>query len=227
MTLSFTTSKRLDLFLVTIRSLSSQCLDLYMVDRILLIDDNSSTPDLEMMQLEVKALFGEMEVEVCTSSKVRGHAKGMQLWYDKIKGSHVFHCEDDWEFVGPGCPILAAIDVLSNNPEIGQVAFSRESPLAEVQYTPTGTAYWIWEYDRSPICIPGIHATWPCFTLNPSIIKVAALRKVGNFLDRMNFEYCYGQGWVKAGLKTAYLKRMFTRHIGENRSAYQINGTSR
>src|ERR1700677_3275077 len=182
MTLSITTSKRMDLFLATIRSVASPCLDPFVFDRILVIDDNSSTADVDMMRAEIKALFGDTQAEICTSDAVRGHAQGMRLWYDKITGPYVFHCEDDWEFVERGCPILAALDVLANDPGIGQVAFSREQPLTAVHTTPTGTAYWTWEYDGSLACVPGKHSTWPCFTLNPRVIRVAAIQNGGNFV---------------------------------------------
>jgi hypothetical protein len=227
MMFSITTSKRLPLFLKTLNSLVSNCRDLSLITEILVIDDNSIESEIQIMRDAFFKVLPHTGIKFCTSSAIRGHAAGMQVIFSKLKGNFLFHCEDDWEFRMDGCPILASLDVLLSDPSIGQVAFSRDSPLAEVQITQTGTRYWLWEYDGSATCILGKHSTWPCFTLNPSIIRISALRSVGDFENVSNFEYKYGRRWVGSGFKTAYLEKGFSTHIGNSISAYLINQTSR
>lgn len=196
-----------------------------MISEVLVIDDGSPETDVLMMTERLMEAFPMVPVTVNTTTPIEGLPMRMRAWHDKIEGDFVLHLQDDWEFVTQGCPILAALDVLSNNPEIGQVALSRELSLP-VLATPTGTKYWLWEYDGSSEYTNPSYRTWPRYTHNPSIIRVSAIRKVGPVDNAHNSEHKYGIRWVEAGYWTAYLLKRFVQHIGE-KSAFEINGTIR
>lgn len=226
MMFTMTTSKRPALFERTMDSLKANCRDLFLIKKAIIVDDASSEADLYFMAKKVHATF-RPEFEIHTSDEPEGHSLRMQTWFKELEGDFVFHCEDDWEFTVPGCPVLAALDVLANDPSIGQVALSRDIPSKTPKQTPTGTNYWIWEYDGSLNYVDGIPWSWPCYTTNPSIFRVSAIRKVGPTENIPGAEHSYGLRWVAAGFKTAYLMPQFCRHMDGEVSAFDINGTTR
>ena len=227
MTLTFTTSRRPELFLTTIRSMALKCLDLEMVRSIVIFDDASPGWDRSLMMSSAKTFFPGREVLIFTKPWIRGHAQIMQDWHSRLSGEFLFHCEDDWEFTTRGCPILSALDVMLCRPDVGQVSFSREAPLSEVDRTPGGTDYWVWFYSGAKRSEDGIHYTWPRFTLNPGVFRVSELMRVGNFDAVKEFEFSYGLRWCESGIQTAYLRQPFVRHIGSDNSAYALNCSER
>jgi hypothetical protein len=227
MMFTMTTSKRPALFERTLDSLMKNCRDLYLMDAVLVVDDGSSPDELNMMRQRLETACPDAYVDVITTNPAEGQALRMQAWRDKLEGYFVFHCEDDWEFTVSGCPILAGLDVLVNDQSIGQVALSRDIPSKTPNKTPTGTNYWLWEYDGSANYTDGVWKSWPGYTTNPSIVRVSAIRTVGLTKNIPGFEHEYGLRWSAAGYKTAYLMPQFCQHIGDKVSAFDINGTTR
>lgn len=204
-----------------------QCFaDISLISKISVFDDHSPESDVRQMHIDLKTLFPGREIQMHTSERVIGHPKIMQKWFSLLSGEFVFHCEDDWEFIRNGSPLCACLDVMSFDSNIGQVCFSKVYNKGQEQ-TPSGVRYRKLIGDIQKAASQKNYLLWPKFTLNPSLIRVEAIKNVGNFEDRKDFEYHYGMRWSAARVETAFLADQFVRHLGQGRSAYLINGTAR
>lgn len=228
--LSFTTSNRLQLFLQTLKTLAEACEDISCLQDILVFDDNSTSDQVQDMRRALDEHWGKdyrLTIECKRYEKSPfHHAHLMRLWFYRCQRfDFVFHCEDDWFFQNRRPFLSEALDILESCPEVGQVAFSRSKPEdVDEKVTAKGTNYWIWHYDPQGATH---HHRWPHFTLNPSLIRMSAIERVGNFPIRPRFERAYARRWVNVGLKTAYFSDRVCVHMGENQSAYVQNKTRR
>lgn len=91
-----TTCKRLSLFEKTMDSFLNQCQDLYVIDKWLCIDDNSSQKDRDIMQ--EKYPFFEF---VFKNESQKGHPQSLNIMLEKVNTKYVFLLEDDWETSAP------------------------------------------------------------------------------------------------------------------------------
>jgi hypothetical protein len=226
MLLTCTTSKRPDLFRRTMESFWSQCREIAGIDYVALFDDGSDEAQIANMsetmhKLKVPWHFANVEL---LDGQVIGHAANMNRVLDylaKDQWDMAMFLEDDWELTSQGCPILAAMDVLLNNPKVGQVCLgvARNNDW-KVRRTRTGTSFTI---------RPNKNGTDPnpAFTLNPCVMRTAALKDVGRFEDVDGFEAEYGNRWQDKGWLTAELVPHFLEHIGDGNSAYDLNNTKR
>jgi hypothetical protein len=62
---------------------------------------------------------------------------------------------------------------------------------------------------------PSVLISWPHFSLQPSLTRVAALVDCGPFGESSSyFEYQYALGYAQRGWRTAFLPRVVSVHIG-------------
>lgn len=226
MILGITTSNRLELFKRTIASLQENMLDWGMLNDVVLCDDGSSDTDRVEMERILEA--AGLQVHRIYMNPVQGHPTMLNLLVKRMSDlgeRFYFHCEDDWILQRQGSPLLAAMDVILSNPKIGQVGFGKECreyehPDNVFDKTLTGTQF---------VRVQPFHAAerFCPFTLNPCIMRVESLVRVGKFEKEANFEYNYGSRWSQHGWQTAQLTPPFLGHIGNGHSAYSINRTLR
>jgi hypothetical protein len=214
---TITTCKRPELFKKTVDSFSL-LKDWNLVEVVGCFDDGSEYEQLKEMQEPFDAIWHTLKED-----EVGGHANSMRKICKTLSSSErrfFIHLEDDFPFIQSGCPILAAMDVMLNNPTIGQVMFGREEmAFPRVRRTPSGT-----EYTIRPMTFGAENL--PAFTLNPGLQRIQAWLTTGNFEDVPRFEREYGERWNKAGWRTADLVTPFVMHIGD-KSAYEIQGRTR
>jgi hypothetical protein len=92
--LTATTCKRLGPFLKSMRTVLSMCRDVHVIDKFLIVDDNSSEEDRAAM----KTAFPFFDF-ILKGPEQKGHAKSMNIILDACKGyDYAFHNEDDWDF---------------------------------------------------------------------------------------------------------------------------------
>lgn len=176
-------------------------------------DDASPKEDVERMS--------ELADEIETGESVVGHCLNAQRILNRVFKSDeefVLYYEDDWILTSPGCFIMASLDVLATRPDIGQVCWG----VPNVQFkqkmnTRTGTKFFVRQ--------KRVGVNYPPFTLNPSVMRVSALREIGDFKGP-EFERNFGERWSAKGWKTADLWPPALRHIGEV-SAYDLNQSTR
>jgi sporulation protein YlmC with PRC-barrel domain len=218
--LTMTTCKRIDLFKKTMDSILINWEDIDLIDKFIIIDDNSSEEDKKNMLEEYPfiELFEKNE-------KQKGHRSSMNIIYDllnKFKPKYWIHLEDDWLFfkkdnyVKKGIKSLKLLEkkgihqILYNKGygeiisdlcvPIGEKVSELENVLLHIQNQKipmSSCSYW-WHY-----------------SFRPSIIHAEKILELGNY-DSENtfFELDYAKKYVNAGYKSAYFDDITCLHIG-------------
>jgi glycosyltransferase involved in cell wall biosynthesis len=234
-TLTMTTCKRFDLFEKTVNSLINNVKDLYMVERFICIDDNSSHED--RMKMLDKYPFFEY---VFKKPHQKGHVNSMNMIKSKLTDADkfVFHLEDDWVFLTKRKYIGNSIRILKDNPKIGQVLFNKHYAETLRDFLIEGRgqefqngAFIIHNYVEEPEkrtkwlnC-----EYWPHFSFRPSIVRKDVLDAVGEFREVSHFEKDYAHRYQKLGYQSCFHNRIDMLHIGKLTSetnkanAYSLN----
>jgi hypothetical protein len=231
-TLTMTTCKRFDLFEQTINSIINNFKDLYMIERFICIDDNSSNEDRKKM-LD-KYPFFEF---IFKRTDQKGHVASMNMLRKRLtdEDKYVIHLEDDFVFLVRRSYIAKTIRLLKDNPQVGQVLFNRNYAEVVSEYRIQGgkpivnNKFMIHEHrekaNHSISC-----EYWPHFSFRPSIIKKEVYDKVGVFNNVQHFEMDYAKRYVQQGYISAFHNRVDSIHIGKLTSeknkdnAYSLNG---
>jgi hypothetical protein len=226
-----TTCRRPELFARTIKSFAENAKDLSQIGVVKIFDDGSDEDHVNAMLTALKDSWSDSYRYVhCNRSNFRSHQRNVELERQYIVGTgsaYWLHLEDDFEIIRAGCPILAALDVLLNEPRCCQCCLGRPDTYEEAirrdpgfpLMTPTGTRYGLMPEHPNP-------ENWVGFTLNPSIMRVQAFREVGEFREGQ-MEHNYGVRLAEKGWRTAHLTPHWLRHIGDGQSAYDLTGAKR
>jgi GR25 family glycosyltransferase involved in LPS biosynthesis len=207
------------------------------IEAVLIVDDNSSEEDrLEMQQLAPWAEF------YWKTPEERGHCKSMNIildWVHARNAEYIVHIEDDFEFYWQLPLVQMAVNVLEDNPRIGQCLFNNgykesfeeivQDPWGAPHTTMDGVRYYVHQYPaNTDPC-----SYWPHFSLRPGVYRCLAIQKIGYFVDQPSFEAEYALRYTHAGYKTAYLETVVSEHIGRKTkdrfgnetNAYVLNAT--
>jgi hypothetical protein len=239
LTLTMTTCKRLDLFKKTIESFVKCCLDICLVDKIFIVDDNSGDEDISQMilwmaQYEVlrnvdKAIFKKDE-------KNKGHPQSMNIIYDQVDSDWILHLEDDWLFTRPDNFISKSLAIMENDKSIKQVLLRTTDIMAINQNVstcisddkPIGFDYIKYEYTGCHNRDSKGGSAWCGWNLNPAVCNFKEIKKLGKFpIGEPCFEYNYSRKFWQAGYKVAYFPENYCEHLGADNSAYKLNGTNK
>lgn len=235
-TLTMTSCKRFDLFEQTVNSLLNNVKDLYMIERFICIDDNSSNEDRKKM-LE-KYPFFEYTFK---KPEQKGHVSSMNLIKKKLtpEDRFIFHLEDDWVFLTRKNYIGESIRVLKDNDLLGQVLFNRNYAETVEDYVIEGgkpfhdDKFLLHEFEADPSKTKYKVSCeyWPHFSFRPSIFKKEVLDVVGNFENVKHFEMDYARRYVIKGFASVFHNRIDMMHIGklvkqQGENAYSLNGIS-
>lgn len=211
-----TTCKRPNLFIATIDSLFNCNLDNDLIDKIILVDDGSTSTDIDMMVSHSIGLGFNTEV---SQNSGKGHQNSlnyiMNLDYD-----YIFHIEDDWLFLHKFSYIRKGIEILKGSDKATQVVFSKEGRVARRLDTPYVEGFIYRNYDEKSA------EEWPPFTLNPSIQNLRLLKNVGEFKNPPEMEKEFALRCYKKGYSFVFSESAMVKHIGSV-SAYSINCTKR
>ena len=228
-----TSGARPELFCECIDSFRATCADLDLISEWLCIDDGTG----EEWREKLKVLYPFITFVNKTREQV-GHAKSLNMATNLIKESrarYIVRLEDDWKFVGdtPHHYLRDALCILESAPHLGQVMFNRnyqenvnDNLVGGIDAeTPCGYKYLIHEYlpeeadrrawyaKRGPC--RSVLLSWPNFSLQPSLTRVAALLDVGTFRqDSSYFEYEYARRYSERGWITAFLPIVVCEHTG-------------
>lgn len=224
-TFSITTCRRLDLFLKTMNSFIRNCTDHHLISRWICVDDNSSESDRQIM----KKTYPFMEF-IWKDETNKGHAKSMQIITTEVKTPYLFHMEDDWLFFDNRRYISDMLEILGDDPFIGQVLINKnytEIPThtivgGHVEYTKKNLRYYVHEHcvsDKERMLFslkygPNPHCNyWPHYSLRPSLINTKIYNTLA-YRDVTCFENDFAQRYVMAGFKSAFLQGVYSKHIG-------------
>jgi hypothetical protein len=245
LTFTITTCKRLEKFIATMNNFLIKCKDLDIIDRFICIDDNSSDDDRDIMKREYP--FFEF---ILKNKEEKGHAKSMNILFDKIKSPYVIHFEDDWLSYEPFC-IKPYFDIIKSK-KLDQIML-RKNCWADHEFlekVQDNKIVYRHVYNHDHVIKPQINREydlnhtdiktnygnsdkywwWPGFTLNPSIFYIDILKeKVGYFKEDIIpelFEYEYALRAYKINYQVGYVNLQIN-HIGNDVSSYTLNNTKR
>lgn len=228
-TLSVTTCRRLDLFTGTVCSFLNACEDLDLVDRFLCVDDGSSEED----RAEMRRLFPFFEF-VFKGPSGRGHARSLNLVRDAVTTPFLLHLEDDWHFFARRPWVGPALEILDEEPELGQVLFNRNFAetledrlipggfrrrtrahghryVVHEHHPPESEAYRRFQESHGR---PS-NAWWPHYSLRPSVLRTGVLSRLGPFDESGgHFELEYARRYAAAGFRSAFFDGVFALHTG-------------
>lgn len=248
-TLSMTTCKRIDLFKRTMNSFLNACKDIDLIDRFLIIDDQSSDEDCT----EMKELYPFIEL-IRKKPEDKGHPISMNMIVDMVKTTYCLHLEDDHEFFCHRNYIKPSMRIMLENDDIRQVLFNEnyaEIPNdidriggGDIRKTKNGKKFKVHvhypmgssEYNQYMAQINKPSNThWPHYSFRPALNKVDIWLQTGRFEKEREFERGFAYRYSSLGCKSAFLLGMHHIHIGrtshdlkagkEVKNAYILNDT--
>ena len=227
-TFSITTCKRTDLFVRTMNSFLQCCQDIDLIDEWLCVDDNTHPDERATMQY----LFPFFRF-IWKGPDEKGHARSMNLILQNARTPYLFHCEDDWQFFSPKPFLSEALEILQAEADIGQVLVNRnyaeETNGHEIvggvqKRTEGGIQYIEHEYyapdsqkmEQFSAWNPGPHcAYWPHFSLRPSLMRLEAWERTGEFNENAaHFEMEYAHRYLAAGYRSCFFNTVYCLHTG-------------
>jgi len=248
-TLTITSCKRLDLFCDTVNSFLNTCSDVLRIARWICIDDNSDEGDRRHMAEHYP--FFEF---VWKGPSDKGHAHSMNALLTEVQSPRWIHLEDDWHFFDARDYVGDALAVLADRRNLGQVLFNRNYGEAltcrdivggQVRHTkkqglryrlhehiPKGTEAYTAHYARQPAgALSNVY--WPHYSLRPSMLKTAAISKVGAYEPQAaHFELDFAERYAALGLRSAFFDEITALHLGRRNwerdasdrpNAYKLN----
>jgi tetratricopeptide (TPR) repeat protein len=231
--LVMTTCKRFDLFEKTINSFLNCCIDSNLIDHWLIIDDNSSDEDKNLMKTRYP--FFRF---IFKNEDQKGHVKTMNILRDEIPDyEYCIHLEDDFHFIEQRKYVTDSINILKQDKNIMQVQFNKNyaeiEPINQRIYggkqmrTIDGLPYVLHEYVTDDVLnnkLPGLHnRKWPHYSFRPSMIKTNMLQRLGKFHESNHFELDYARVYIAAGYLTAFFDTFACIHIGKKTWEKGIN----
>jgi len=248
-TFVITTCKRLDFFIRTMDAFLYNCRDLYIINKWLVIDDQSSEEDRKIMK-ERYNFFNF----IFKTKEEKGHAKSLNIMLKNVKTKYIFMFEDDWECNKP-FSILPYIKFLVDY-KYDHVAFhSRGDGVVYPKITsiedkiiykhlynshsktkenllPTVLAKCLeFEKEFNTYTEPGEGFHYPGFTLNPSIIDISKVKSYNILFEESSecnesFEMHFAFKCMARGYKTCF-SPVSIFHTGNYNSAYVLNDKAR
>lgn len=240
--LTFTTCKRLDLFIKTVNSFMKNCSDIGRIGYFYCVDDNSSFEDREKMRTMypfINFYFKSLEE--------KGHRPSMNIIWDKLnelKPKYWLHMEDDWLFLKQDDYISKSIAILEQHEEknIHQVLFNRNYGETFESYNIVGGERFVnTQYPKQPLLLhvkdqPGLKGPnssyWPHYSFRPSVSRTSIILELGNFDSENNFfERDYADKYFEKGYKSAFFDEITCLHTGklttenndQKQNAYALN----
>jgi len=228
-TMILTSCKRYALLEKSLLTFFECCLDADFIKEIIIIDDGSAADDVKKA-IELLNRINKPFVFLHKSSHKKGHAQSLNYYFDLIKTDYILQMEDDWEFTVKDNFISKALFVMTEHPDIKQVAYRKGGNLAKNQkITKTKNGIDFIRYDYTESSVDDLNRpAWTGWNLNPSLQKWKDIKTLGLFEENIKgFEINFSHRFLKAGFKLAYFPIDFCNHLGDNNSAYNLNNTNK
>jgi GR25 family glycosyltransferase involved in LPS biosynthesis len=224
-TVTMTSCKRFSLFQKTVNSFLNCCLDKHMINKWIVIDDNSDKKDRKMM----KKLYPFISF-VLKKPEDKGHPRSMNILQTKVKTPYYFHIEDDWCFFRKEKFFTDCMNVLEEDPKLGQCLLNIGYSEDENFYDSVGPIlkqtktmrYYVHQFltgkelDEFSAKTRGHHCLyWPHYSLRVGLNRTKIWEELGLYNEKSpHFEMDYAYRYIHKGYKTAFLDNIFCYHIG-------------
>ena len=198
----------------------------YPIKQYIIVDDSGLATAHQTLK-EICSNF-EGEFILLVNEQNIGQVPSIDLAYEKVRAEYVFHCEDDWEFYAAGF-ISKSLDILEQAPDIVNVWLrahddTMNHPICfnEMRSLSDGTSYYL-------MCL-AYREVWHGFTLNPSVKRMADLRKLlpfnklsvvvpkrrkkANLIGEADLSIYFKEHGYRAAITTN--TSGYLRHIGDN-----------
>lgn len=222
--LSITSCKRKDLFIQTINSLFSNCLDISLISEVVWSDDNTDNAEYNEMKdhinkflsYKIKKVFQHREGEN------KGLSHSLNFILDNISNKYCLHIEDDWTF-NKGLFITEGYYLLDRVPYAYQVLL-KDRPMFQKRNTLDNLKFYEWS---KGVALDGQNVEHAGFTLNPSIIKWKWIKENYGYFNSYGVEGSFADRLYNDGHRTITTIRNYINHIGLGESSFNLNGTPR
>lgn len=165
------------------------------VERMIVVEDGAQDADDAL-----KEAFAAWPIEWINTGGRVGQIRAIDLAYSLVRTPYIFHMEDDWEFLRPGC-VLKSIEILRAEPLCLEVLVKGRPPTGS--HGPT-------DEDRMSGGIPwrpmikDRKNVWHGFSFNPGLRRLREYRLIGSSYANVA-EGARG----KAGLAEAQLSELY------------------
>lgn len=204
-TVALTSCGRFDLLEKTLASLIP-CLE-PLPEKILVIED-SGNREVEDVLNRFRNESG-LRIEAIVNSESIGQIHSIDRLYSRIETEWVFHCEDDWEFIGSGF-IDESYLLMSKYDSCSTVTLWGRQPAATSTNADvvSGIPYFVWG-----------HHHYAGFTFQPGLRRMRDYRIVGPYalLSRKMDEKRVSHAYKNLGYRMLMLGRPYMRHLGQER----------
>ena len=230
----FLSCKRIELFEETFKSFWINCLDLELIDRFIVIDDNSNIKDrnriIELMNtIQLPSLF------VCKNN-IKGQASSLNIFYDLCKTKYAIAIEDDWKFIRSGHFLKDSLEIMNIYPYVKRVCLDLSSSgksISDIEsdiFSINNEKYFIHEYKNKN--------EWPSFTFRQCVVDVEdCFKNIGYVNSKPEFshdgsrptaETDYAVRYCHFGYRTAFFLNTFVQEMSKNYpSSFELNKTNR
>jgi hypothetical protein len=232
--LTMTTCHRPDLFVKTVKSIKENVTDIDLVDKWIIIDDN--TP--KEFHQQMKEVVPHNTQWIWKTSGQKGHAKSMNMLKKEIPNNtrFIFHWEDDWKVIVPSNYVERLVGALNENTLLGQVLINenyKETKKEESKITQDNVVIHQWDPNKKE------YGTfyWPHYSLRPGMMLRSVWDNVGDYNEtHSHFEREYADRYFHThGYMTGFLPGVNSIHLGKCTwekeknvpSAYTLNGLTR
>ena len=251
--LSMTTSNRIDLFKKTISSFHTNCVDNHLIKKIFHFDDSSNVDDLIEMHKLFKLYFPNAVIVKKYFHKNsfvtnKRHCTIMNEWLKILKDScdYNFHLEDDWLF-DKKFSLKELMDFTRTKNDVVYVGVSQFLRNFPENINPTIEGnFWKWYYDPSKEILSNLfldtktiqkenvdgfwcyYINWPYFGFRPGLWDVKKLTEIKeiNCDDNSHFELVFAKTLSEKYVSYCLLDSVCD-HIGINKSSYDLNNSER
>ena len=201
-TLCVTSCGRLDLLAPTLTSLMPQ---MHLFSDVIIIDDDGDAAVKEWVEAQIP------KAKVLLNEQRLGQLASIDKMYGEVRTPFVFHCEDDWVFVGDGF-IEAAFAAITKEPSVSTALVRRLSELPDAYLQDATRA-------KAPssdyvVFAPHAHREYLGFSFNPGVVAHATWQKYGPYV-RYETEGNLSYKMKKDGFTIACLDPGHCRHIGD------------
>lgn len=220
--LTMTTCKRYDLFKKTMDSILYFWEDINKIDKFVIIDDDSSEEDKNLMiqNYPFIDLFEKDEEQ-------KGHRTSMNIIWNllnTVKPKYWIHLEDDWLFFKRDSYVEKAMESLENleNKNIHQILYNKGyGEIISDLSVPIGEK--VFEHKKGNILVHiqnqklpiSSCSYWWHYSFRPSMIRTEKILELGDYnSENIFFELDYAKKYVSAGYKSAYYDDITCLHIG-------------
>ena len=207
-TVIFTSIDRFDLLDLTFKSFVET--NTYPIKEYIIINNSILDGSFEKIKNIVKDYSN---VKIIINDENIGQVSSIDKAYSMVETDYIFHCEDDWLFVGSNY-IEKSLDVLLFDKSIVNIntrfRFTGDRgsmhPIIETpKFTTNGTIYF--EYQQNYL------GEWHGFSWNPGLRRKSDYDLIKPYKQYIN-EQGVGLKYKELGYKSACLDTFHTKHIG-------------